>query len=137
MAKKAGEIKERRPFWEALIWEKSGDMNLSYVFCIVLLVTAVLAVIGELVTGGHLSNAGWGFLITSFMAVLLASVPIARAKIIANSKLMDAASAVSQATTSAANPQAGLLNEISSLLQSDPTGKKAIAQAISELSGSL
>lgn len=126
----------KRSFWQSLLWERDNDFNPSWCLCALLAFTGIGAVVCECVFGVHLSNAAWAWLGTAFMALLIASVPISRAKILASSRLAEAPQAIAQAVTTASNPESAI-EQVAELLKTDPTGKHAIRDALSELSGSL
>ena len=90
-------IQPRRKFFESLVWEKDGSLNLTTLMSVILLLTGCFAVVAEILTGGHLSNAAWAWMGGMMVALLVCSVPISRAKILANSELAKMAASVGSA----------------------------------------
>jgi hypothetical protein len=89
---------KHRKFKEAILFEKDGSLNLSQ---LILCILTVMGVVGFLtVVVIHPANlavqlAAFGFLVSTFLATLIASIPIDKAKILAESKLpSDAARAI-------------------------------------------
>lgn len=80
---------DRRPFFEALVYEHDGSLNLSYVFLMVLLGVVVAGCVAKLLKDGSLGTLEWSFLGTTVMALIIGSIPLNRAKILAKSKLME------------------------------------------------
>jgi len=78
---------KKRSFWRALVFEKDNDLNLSWIITVIIMLAGVFAIICDCVTGHSISNAAWAWLGGSFASVLIASVPIAKAKILANATL--------------------------------------------------
>jgi hypothetical protein len=79
-----------RKIWHALFFEKDGDLNLTWLFVLIMgiigsagfvysLVTPTLTIVDRLVA--------WAFISGSFMAVLLAAIPLAKAKLLSTSTL--------------------------------------------------
>jgi hypothetical protein len=84
-----------RPFFEALCFETDGDLNISSAILIVLalcgvcgfLFTVVVAPVIGLPTSVAVQVAAYSFLAGAFGAVLIASVPLAKSKILARATL--------------------------------------------------
>lgn len=128
---------DQRPFFYSLFFTKSHDMDLSWFMSLVIVFLTMVCVFGEILTGTHLSNALYTLLGGMFFTVLVSAVPINKARLLVQSKAGDIFSNIASANVSPSNPDAGLITEIGDLLKSDPTGKKSIAQALNESSGSL
>lgn len=75
-----------RKFWNALIFTSEGHLDFSWLLTIVLCATGVSGFIIE-ACGLHLSVAAWTWLGASFSAVLIAAVPISKARILAKANL--------------------------------------------------
>jgi hypothetical protein len=80
---------DNRPLIKALFYERDGDLNISQVLCAVFGIAGVAAFLFQIF---HESNtlaiiAGWSFLGAAFMGLLIATIPISKAKILAQSKV--------------------------------------------------
>lgn len=82
-------MKQHRSLLEALFFEKDGDLNLSQVFVLLMGLAGTFGFIYQLIYSKNTLTtiAGWSFMAGAFASVLIASIPIAKAKILANSKL--------------------------------------------------
>jgi len=80
-----------RPFWASLIYTKEGDLDFSWVLALLMGLAGVFGFVWVIVacSTAALGNilAAWSFLGGAFASVLLAAVPIAKAKIMANATL--------------------------------------------------
>lgn len=82
-----------RPFLTALLYERDGDLNLTWLFVLIMGIVGAIGFFVEVVIrGGDVSStpakmAAWSFLAGAFLSVLIAAIPIAKAKILANAKL--------------------------------------------------
>jgi hypothetical protein len=86
---------KHRPFWHALVFEKDGDMNLTWLFVLALgaagslgfLWVTVLAPFFGFPASAVVQIAAWSFLAGAFASVLIAAIPIAKAKVLAKATL--------------------------------------------------
>jgi hypothetical protein len=80
---------DNRPLIKALFYERDGDLNISQVLCAVFGIAGVFAFLFQILTDSNTLAiiAGWSFLGAAFMGLLIATVPISKAKILANSKV--------------------------------------------------
>lgn len=80
-----------RPFLKALVYERDGDLNLTWLFVFLMGLVGSLGFMSTVIFSPEASVlekiAAWSFLGGAFMAVLIAAVPIAKAKILAQSSL--------------------------------------------------
>jgi hypothetical protein len=79
-----------RPFFKALLFERDGDLNLTWLFTLLMGLVGSAGFVYTLITPGmSLPDrlAAWSFLAGAFASVLIAALPIAKAKILANAKL--------------------------------------------------
>lgn len=84
----------RRPFWIALIFERNGDLNLTWLFLTLYAVMGLIACGVVLVTVPLVPVmvvAVFAFLQLGVLTFTISAVPIARAKILAESKVLEAA----------------------------------------------
>ena len=85
----------RRSFWEALFFEQDGAMNLSQMFASFFMLVGCFGFVWVVAIGpvlGYLQNipmqlAAWSFIAGAMSAVLIAAIPISKAKILANATL--------------------------------------------------
>lgn len=83
---------DNRPFFSALVYEKDGDLNLTWLFVMLMGLIASAGFIFVLGADPGVFTlwdrlAAWSFMGGAFASVLIASLPIAKAKILANAKL--------------------------------------------------
>lgn len=82
-----------RPFLTALLYERDGDLNLTWLFVFIMGIVGAIGFFVEVVIrGGGVASvpaklAAWSFLAGAFLSVLIAAIPVAKAKILANAKL--------------------------------------------------
>jgi hypothetical protein len=79
-----------RPFWASLFFTKEGDMDLTWLFVLLMGLAGVFGFVWQLVHAASPTLAiiaGWSFMGAAFASVLIAAIPISKAKILANSKL--------------------------------------------------
>lgn len=89
------DIEPRRPFLKAILYEKDGDLNLTWLFVLIMGMMGsagfVWSVIMAPIFGYPVTTivqiAAWSFLAGAFASVLIAAVPLAKAKILANATL--------------------------------------------------
>lgn len=81
--------KRRENFFEALVYEKDGDLNLTWLFVLLMGLVGCVGFLHAVFTAATVIEkvAAWSFLGGSFSLVVLAAIPIAKAKILANSKV--------------------------------------------------
>jgi len=83
-------LEPHRGFFESLIWEKDGSMNLSQLLCTLLtLIGATGFIYAVILNNGTIVEkiVAWSFLTGSFASLLIASLPINKAKILASATL--------------------------------------------------
>lgn len=86
---------DNRPFFDALVFEQDGDLNLTWLFVLVMgafgslgfIWVNIIAPLMGIVIPVLIQIASWSFLAGAFASVLIAAIPLAKAKILANSKL--------------------------------------------------
>lgn len=81
---------DNRPFLQALFFERDGDLNLTFFLLLIYSLIGAGAVIKTVIFGtAHLAVqlASLSFLGTAFISLLIAAIPIAKAKILASSSL--------------------------------------------------
>lgn len=79
-----------RPFFAALLFEKDGDLNLTWMFVLLMGMIGAIGFMYTLVTPTMTlfdRLAAWSFLGGSFMGVLISAIPLAKAKVLAKSTL--------------------------------------------------
>lgn len=84
-----------RPFWHALVFESDGDLNLTWLFVLLMGAVGTIGFMWEIVLGpifGYAPStlekiAAWSFLAGAFASVLIAAIPIAKAKVLAKATL--------------------------------------------------
>lgn len=80
-----------RQFFRALVYEKDGDLNLSQLLTAIMAIIGMVGFIWVMIINPSSSIvvqiAAWSFLGGAFASVLIASLPVAKAKILANAKL--------------------------------------------------
>lgn len=104
---------DHRSFWYSLVFTKEHHLDLTFLFCLMLVLTGCIAVLCECLTGGKTSNAGYGFIGGAFSLALLAAIPINKARILASSNVPgNIAQSLSQAITAPSNEKAGLIHEV-------------------------
>jgi hypothetical protein len=89
-----------RSFWASLFFTKDGDMDLTWLFVLLMGLAGVFGFVWQLVKHSPTMAviAGWSFLGAAFASVLIAAIPISKAKILANAKLPgDIARGISEA----------------------------------------
>ncbi len=92
-------IVDCRKFLYSLVFTKEGDLDLGWLFTLIMGLSATFIFVFEAIHNGHASIAGWSFMGSAFSAVLIASVPIAKARILANSRMIgDVASGIAQSS---------------------------------------
>ena len=81
----------QRGFWRSLAFEKDGSLNLGWALSLLFAVVGVAGFVVVVVMRQDSSTleklAAWTFLIGAFAIVLIAALPIAKAKILADAKL--------------------------------------------------
>jgi len=97
-------MEKTRRFFQALLYESDGDLNLTWLFVLVMGLTGSAGFLWSVVLAplfGYTINtvvqiASWSFLAGAFASVLIAAIPISKAKILARATLPgDLAKAVS------------------------------------------
>lgn len=78
---------DHRPFWGSLFFTWDGELDLSWLFVFLMGLGGVIGFLFEVFNNGHGSIAGWAFLGAAFSSVLIAAIPVAKAKILAESKV--------------------------------------------------
>lgn len=74
-------------FWYSLIYTVEGHLDLTWLFVFVMGLVASTGFTWEFVSNGHASIAAWSFMGTAFASVLIAAVPIAKARLLAMSRV--------------------------------------------------
>lgn len=72
---------------EGLFFETDGSLNLSQILLSILVIVAAFGFVYELITGSRASLIGWTFLGGAISALLLGGLPIAKAKILSQSRM--------------------------------------------------
>jgi hypothetical protein len=83
------------PFWHSLVFETDGDLNLTWLFVLLMGGVGTVGFLWEIVVGPILGFApstiekiaAWSFLAGAFASVLIAAIPIAKAKVLAKATL--------------------------------------------------
>jgi hypothetical protein len=83
------------PFWHSLVFETDGDLNLTWLFVLLMGAVGTIGFLWEIVLApvfgfsvGPLEKiAAWSFLAGAFASVLIAAIPIAKAKVLAKATL--------------------------------------------------
>lgn len=81
---------DNRPFFKALVYERDGDLNLAWLLVLLMGLAGIIGFIWVIMIANAslpVQIAGWTFLGSAFVSVLIAAIPIAKAKILANSRL--------------------------------------------------
>ncbi len=79
-----------RPFWGSLVYTKDGDLDLSWCFVLLMGLCGVVGFLWVLIihpASIPVQIAAWTFLGGAFVSVLIAAIPIAKAKILADSRV--------------------------------------------------
>jgi hypothetical protein len=79
-----------RPFWTALVFEKDGDLNLTWLFVFLLGMIGAAGFVHVVIFGhGALlaQIAAWSFLGGTLASMLIAAIPLSKAKILARATL--------------------------------------------------
>lgn len=76
--------------WHRLFYTSAGDLDLSWFLVCVCIVLASFGFVTEAVKQDKISNAAWSFLAGAFISVLMAAIPINKARVIANAKSIGA-----------------------------------------------
>jgi hypothetical protein len=82
--------KDNRPFFQALVFEKDGSLNLMWLFVLIMGLVASAGFAYVLLTPRFTvidRVAAWTMIGGSFASVLIGALPLAHAKILANAKL--------------------------------------------------
>lgn len=81
--------KRRENFFQALLYEKDGDLNLTWLFVLILGLIGAAGFLHVVFAAAPVVEkiAAWSFLGGAFSLVVLAAIPIAKAKILANSRV--------------------------------------------------
>lgn len=79
-------MKPTRSFWLSLFWTSENHFDAGWFLTLLLAVLGALGFCVEVITGRRASLAAWSWLGASFTAVLIAAIPIAKARLLANSK---------------------------------------------------
>jgi len=91
-----------RRFWHSLVFTKEGDMDWSWCLCLICVFVGCVVFVLEAVTGLRASVAAWSWLGTTFAATLISAVPIAKSRLLANSRMVgDVAHGVASASEEA------------------------------------
>lgn len=80
----------QRPFLRALLFEKDGDLNLSYIYMGIYSLIGIIVVLWTIIINPAsviVQVSALSFLGAAFMGLLITGVPIAKAKILARSSL--------------------------------------------------
>lgn len=79
-----------RPFFKALLYTRHGDLDLGWALLLAFALVAIWIVLWVIVIHPAtmaVQLAALSFLASAFMGVLIAAIPIAKARILASSKL--------------------------------------------------
>jgi hypothetical protein len=92
---------DNRPFFKALVYERDGDLNLSWLLLLLYSLTGIASVIWTVIikpASVAIQIASLSFMGSAFIALLIASIPYAKAKLLAKSNVpSDVAKAISSA----------------------------------------
>lgn len=80
-------FKTIKKFVYRLFFTKEGDLDLGWFFVGIMGLVGSIGFLIEVTGGSHASVAGWAFLGSAFASVLIAAVPIAKARILAQSRV--------------------------------------------------
>lgn len=88
-------MKKSRQFFQSLLYETDGDLNLTWLFVLLMglmgsagfLWSIVLAPIFGYTVNTLVQIASWSFLAGAFASVLIAAIPVSKAKILARATL--------------------------------------------------
>jgi hypothetical protein len=78
---------EHRPFFGALFFTSKGELDLSWFFVLCMGIAGVTGFLHEVFINKNASIAAWSFLGSAFASILIAAVPINKARILANSRV--------------------------------------------------
>lgn len=81
---------DHRPFWTALVFEKDGDLNLTWLFVFIMGMIGAAGFVHVVILshGALLAQiAAWSFLGGSLASMLIAAIPLSKAKILARATL--------------------------------------------------
>ena len=78
-----------RSFWRSLVFTTKGDLDLSWILTTLVCMVGVIGFLFEMISGHRASVLGWSFLGTTFLSVLIAAVPISKARLLADSKTIE------------------------------------------------
>jgi hypothetical protein len=89
-----------KTFMYRLFFTKEGDLDLGWFFVGLMGLVGSAGFMIEVLKNGHGSVAGWAFLGSAFASVLIAAVPIAKARILAQSRVPgDVASGIAESAS--------------------------------------
>ena len=77
-----------KKFLYRILYTKEDDLDLSFLLCLLVTVAGVVAFMFEIWYGKRASIAAWSWMGTVFSAVIISAVPISRARLSAQSKVM-------------------------------------------------
>lgn len=88
-------MKHTRQFFQALLYETDGDLNLTWLFVLLMGLmgsagffwSIILAPIFGFTVNTLVQIASWSFLAGAFASVLIAAIPVSKAKILARATL--------------------------------------------------
>jgi hypothetical protein len=123
-----------RKFFQALLYETDGDLNLTWLFVLIMGLVGSIGFVWAVIVAPFLGIpvntmvqiASWSFLAGAFASVLIAAIPLAKAKVLARATLPgDLAKAVSSVGNVEASTdiqelsQGGKLQTATAVTQSD------------------
>jgi uncharacterized membrane protein len=80
-----------RPFWASLVFEKDGDLNLTWLFVMLMGIIGSVGFVHATIIGHNISIvekiAAWSFLGATLTSMLIAAIPLSKAKVLANATL--------------------------------------------------
>jgi hypothetical protein len=79
-----------RKILEGLFFEKNGDLNLSQLLMVIVGIAGIVGFLYQIIfckSSAFVVIAGWSFVGAAFSALLIAAIPISKAKILSDSKL--------------------------------------------------
>jgi hypothetical protein len=72
--------------WHRLFYTGDGDLDLSWILVVVFAIVGLTGFLAEAFSSHQVSTAAWSWLGGSFLSIVIAAVPIAKARLLANSK---------------------------------------------------
>lgn len=110
-----------KKFWYRLFFTAEDHLDLTWFFVLLMGCAGVFGLVWEVVTNGQATNAAWAFMGASFASVLIAAVPIAKARLLAQTK---ATKELADAITSAPSviSETSAINVLPNVREDDETG---------------